>query len=476
MVMPTTQETARTAGEIPRLEEGAVAALQSQFRGELIQPGDEAYESARRVWNGAIDRHPALVARATGVADVQAAVRFARGQSLPLAVRGGGHNVAGTAVCEGGLVLDCSPMKGVWVDPLARTVRAQAGLLWGELDRETQVFGLATTGGIVTHTGIAGLTLGGGIGWLMRKHGLTSDNLISADVVTADGECLGTSEREHADLFWGLRGGGGNFGVVTSFEYRLHPVGPTVLAGPVLYPAGAAQAVLGAYRDWLADAPDELTTIVILRTAPPAPFLPREVHGRPVVVVAACYAGRIEDGERAVAPLRRLGEPLVDLLRPTPYVAHQGLFDATAPHGLGYYWKSEYLAPLSDEAIDVLVEHAWRAPTPMSFTIMFHLGGAVARTDPEASAFEDRRARHALVVNAVWSDPADADAAVEWARTFWQRVGAFSTGRIYVNFLGEEGPDRVRAAYGAAKYDRLRALKRKYDPTNFFRVNQNIAP
>jgi FAD/FMN-containing dehydrogenase len=476
MVMPMMQETARTAGEIPRLEEGAVAALRSRFRGELIQPGDEIYDSARRIWNGAIDRHPALVARATGVADVQAAVRFAREQSLPLAVRGGGHNVAGTAVCDGGLVLDCSPMKAVWVDPVARTARAQAGLLWGELDRETQVFGLATTGGIISHTGIAGLTLGGGLGWLMRKHGLACDNLLSADVVTADGECLRASEREHGDLFWGLRGGGGNFGVVSSFDYRLHPVGPTVLAGPILYPAEEARAVLGAYRDCLADMPDEMTTIVILRTAPPAPFLPPEIHGRPVVVVAACYAGRIEDGERAVAPLRRLGEPLVDLLRPTPYVAHQGMFDPTAPHGLGYYWKSEYLAALSDEAIEVLIEHAWRATTPMSYTIMFHLGGAVARTDPEASAFEDRRAGHAVVVDAVWSDPADADAAVAWARGFWQRLGPVSSGRIYVNFLGEEGPDRVRAAFGATKYERLRALKGKYDPTNFFRLNQNIAP
>jgi FAD/FMN-containing dehydrogenase len=344
------------------------------------------------------------------------------------------------------------------------------------LDRETQVFGLATTGGIISHTGIAGLTLGGGLGWLMRKHGLACDNLLSADVVTADGECLRASEREHGDLFWGLRGGGGNFGVVSSFDYRLHPVGPTVLAGPILYPAEEARAVLGAYRDCLADMPDEMTTIVILRTAPPAPFLPPEIHGRPVVVVAACYAGRIEDGERAVAPLRRLGEPLVDLLRPTPYVAHQGMFDPTAPHGLGYYWKSEYLAALSDEAIEVLIEHAWRATTPMSYTIMFHLGGAVARTDPEASAFEDRRAGHAVVVDAVWSDPADADAAVAWARGFWQRLGPVSSGRIYVNFLGEEGPDRVRAAFGATKFERLRALKGKYDPTNFFRLNQNIAP
>ena len=452
------------------------AAFQSQFRGQVIQPGDEAYESARRVWNGAIDRRPALVARATGVADVQAAVRFARDHGLPLAVRGGRHNVSGSAVCDGGVVLDCSPLKGVWVDPAARTARAQAGLLWGELDRETQVFGLATPGGIISHTGIAGLTLGGGLGWLMRKHGLAADNLLSADVVTAEGECLRATEREHADLFWGLRGGGGNFGVVTSFEYQLHPVGPIVLAGVILYPAAQAREVLGSYREFIASAPDELTTIAVLRRAPPAPFFPPSVHGQPVVVIGACYAGPVNEGERAVAKLRRFGEPLVDLIRPTPYVAHQALLDATAPHGLSYYWKSEYLPPLNDPMIDTLVEHAWRAATPESYTIMFHLGGAVGRADPEASAFEDRHAAHAVVIDAVWSEPGLASACIAWTRDFWDAVRPQATGRIYVNFLGEEGQDRVRAAYGAAKYERLRALKRTYDPTNLFQLNQNVAP
>jgi FAD/FMN-containing dehydrogenase len=476
MVTPRTQEIAKVTNETRRLEEGPVAAFQAQFHGEVIQPGDEAYESARRVWNAAIDRHPALVARATGVADVRAAVRFARDRGLPLAVRGGGHNVAGTAVCDGGVVLDCSPMKGRWVDPATRTARAQAGLLWGELDLETQVFGLATTGGIISHTGIAGLTLGGGLGWLMRKHGLAADNLLSADVVTAEGECLRASEREHADLFWGLRGGGGNFGVVTSFEYRLHPVGPIVLAGMILHPAARASEVLAFYRDYVASAPDELTTIAVLRMAPPAPFIPPEVHGQPVVVIGACYAGPVEEGERAVAPLRRFGEPLVDFIRPTPYVSHQALLDPTAPHGLNYYWKSEYLPPLSDALIDTLVEHAWRGVTPESYTIIFHLGGAVGRADPEGSAFEDRRAAHAVVIDSVWSEPARASACIAWTRDFWEAVRPYATGRIYVNFLGEEGPGRVRAAYGATKYERLQALKRTYDPTNFFRLNQNVAP
>ena len=458
------------------LDDATLADLAQHFRGELIRREDPPYDAARRIWNGAIDRRPALIARCTGVADVQAAVRFAHERDLVVAVRGGGHNVAGTAVCDEGVVVDLSPMKGMWVDPVARTVRAQAGLLWGELDHETQAFGLATTGGIITHTGIGGLTLGGGLGWLMRRHGLTCDNLLSADVVTADGEYLRASAEEHADLFWGLRGGGGNFGVVTSFEYSLHPVGPIVLAGVILHSAARAREVLRFYRDFTSTAPDDLTTIAVLRMAPPAPFLPTAVHGQPVVVIGACYAGPVEEGERAVAPLRRFGEPLVDLVRPTPYASHQALFDPTAPHGLSYYWKSEYLPPLSDALIDTLAEHAWRVETPESYTIMFHLGGAVARQDPEGSAFEDRRATHAVVIDAVWSEPAQASACVAWTRTFWEAIRPSSTGHIYVNFLGDEGQDRVRAAYGEAKYERLRALKRKYDPANVFRLNQNIEP
>ncbi len=472
---------ARSALETERCDatardDAALADLARHFRGELIRPGDPQYDAARRIWNGAIDRHPALVACCTGVADVQAAVRFARERDLLVALRGGGHNVAGTAVCDGGVVIDLSPMKGMWVDPAARTARAQPGLLWGEFDREAQAFGLGTPGGIITHTGIAGLTLGGGLGWLMRRHGLTADNLLSADVVTADGEFLRTSAGEHADLFWGLRGGGGNFGVVTSFEYRLHPVGPIVLAGVILHPAARARDVLGFYRDYIASAPDELTTIVVLRMAPPAPFLPPGVHGQPVVVIGACYAGPVEEGERAVAPLRRFGDPLVDLIRPTPYVSHQGLFDPTAPHGLGYYWKSEYVPSLSDALIDTFAAHAWRVVTPESYTIIFHLGGAVGREDPEGSAFEDRRAAHAVNIDAVWSEPARAPACIAWTRDFWEAVRPYSTGRVYVNFLGEEGQDRVRRAYGEAKYERLQVLKRKYDPTNFFRLNQNIRP
>jgi FAD/FMN-containing dehydrogenase len=458
------------------LDGGAIAGLSRQFQGALIRPGDAPYDAGRRVWNGAIDRHPALIARCTGAADVRAAVHFARERDLLVAVRGGGHNVAGTAVCDGGIVVDLSPMKGTWLDPRARVVRAQAGLLWGELDHETQAFGLATTGGIVSHTGIAGLTLGGGLGWLMRKHGLTADNLLSADVVTADGALVRAGADENADLFWGLRGGGGNFGIVTSFEYRLHEVGPTVLAGLLLHPAARAREVLSFYAEFIAGAPDELMSIVILRKAPPAPFLAKEIHGQPVVIIAVCWAGAVGDGERAIAPLRGFGAPLADVIGLTPYTSHQGLIDASVPHGLGYHWKSEYLRPLGDALIDTLVAHAWRAPTPECYAAVFHMGGAVARGDPDGSAFEDRRAAHAMTIDGVWSDPAASEACVAWVRGFWGAVRPHSTGRVYVNFLGEEGEDRVRAAYGPTKHERLRALKRRYDPANVFRLNQNIVP
>jgi FAD/FMN-containing dehydrogenase len=310
----------------------------------------------------------------------------------------------------------------------------------------------------------------------MRQHGLAADNVLSADVVTADGEFVRASAEENPDLFWGLRGGGGNFGVVTSFQYGLHSVGPTVLAGVLLYPAAKAREVLHSYRNFIAKAPNELTTIVVLRMAPPAPFIPESLHGQPVVVIAACYAGPVDEGERVIGPLRRFGKPLVDFIQPTPYVSHQSLFDPTAPHGLGYYWKSEFVPSLSDALIETLADRAWGMVTPESYTIIFHLGGAVAEQDPEGSAFEDRRAAHAVNIDAVWSDPARAPECIAWTRELWSAVRPYSTGRVYVNFLGEEGQERVKSAYGEAKYERLQALKRKYDPTNFFRMNQNVRP
>jgi FAD/FMN-containing dehydrogenase len=394
-----------------------------------------------------------------------------------VAVRSGGHGVAGHAVCDGGLVIDLSPMKGIRVDPVARTARAEAGVLWGELDRETQLHGLATVGGIVTHTGIAGLTLGGGIGWLMRKHGATVDNLVSVDLVTADGEVLTANEDENAELFWGVRGGGGNFGIVTSFEYRLHPVGPIVLAGPIFHPLEDAGEVLRFYREFVADAPDELTTIFNLRTAPPLPFLPEEVHGKPVVMVGACYAGAPEDGIEVVRPLKEFGTPIVDLLEPKPYTALQSMFDLSVPHGWHYYWKSIEVPPLTDAAIDTLVEHTFGLTSPKSYCIVFQLGGAIARVGADETAFSQRDAAHNVNINAVWTeDDPEGERHVAWAREFFSAMEPHARDRVYLNFLGDEGADRVRQAYGERQYERLVALKRRYDPTNLFRLNQNIEP
>ena len=451
--------------------------LRDSIHGLVIGPDHGGYDEARSIWNGAIDRRPACIARCTGVADVVAAVRFARERELPVAVRSGGHGVGGHAICDGGLVIDLSPMQGIRVDPAGRTARAEAGVLWGELDRETQLHGLATVGGIVTHTGIAGLTLGGGIGWLMRKHGATVDNLVSVDLVTAEGELLTASEDQNPDLFWGLRGGGGNFGIVTSFEYRLHPVGPIVLAGPIFHRLEDAREVLRFYREFIAAAPDELTTIFDLSVAPPLPFLPEDVHGNPIVMVGACYAGAPEDGIEAVRPLKAFGTPIVDLLEPKPYTALQSMFDPLVPHGWHRYWKSVELPPLTDDAIDTLVEHAFAVTSPKSYCIVFQLGGALARVAEDETAFSQRDAAHNVNINAVWTeDDVAGERHVAWARDFYSAMQPHARERVYVNFLGDEGAHRVRQAYGVRQYERLAELKRRYDPTNFFRLNQNIEP
>jgi FAD/FMN-containing dehydrogenase len=451
--------------------------LRDSIRGPVIGSGDEGYDAARAIWNGAIDRRPAYVARCTGVADVVAAVRFARERDLLVAVRSGGHGVGGHAVCDGGLVVDLSPMKGIRVDPATRTAHAEAGVLWGELDRETQLFGLATVGGIVTHTGIAGLTLGGGIGWLMRKHGATVDNLLSADVVTAEGEIVTASEEKNPDLFWAIRGGGGNFGIVTSFEYRLHPVGPIVLAGPVFHAIEDAPEVLRFYRQFIAAAPDELTTIFELSVAQPVPFLPEEVHGKPIVMIGACYAGSPDEGAEVVRPLKQFGRPIGDLLELKPYTALQSTFDPFVPHGWHRYWKSVELPPLTDDAIDTLVEHSSAPTSPRSYTIVFQLGGALARVGADQTAFSQRDAAHNVNINAVWTeDDPGAERHIAWARDFFDAMKPHSGRRVYLNFLGEEGADRIRQAYGAGNYERLVELKRTYDPANLFRLNQNIEP
>jgi FAD/FMN-containing dehydrogenase len=461
--------------DLRTIDEEATARLRARFRGELLLPSAAGYESARHIWNAVIDKHPALIARCSGVADIVAAVRFAREEGLVLAIRGGGHNVAGTAMCDGGLVLDLSQLKGVRIDTLARTARIQPGVTNGDLDHETQAFGLATTGGIASTTGVTGLTLGGGLGWLMRRHGLACDNLLSADMVTAEGTCITANRTEHADLFWALRGGGGNFGVVTSLEYRLHPVGPSVVAGLVLHPAERAREVLRFYRDYVAAMPDELTTIVNLRHAPPAPWLPPELHGRAVVAIMSCHAGSIEEGFEAVRPLKQFGPPLFDLLEPKPYVLHQRMFDDAVPPGLRYYWKSHYLRALSDQLIDALAEHAWRDTSARSYTLLFQMGGAVARLADDATAFASRGAPCGININAVWAAPEEDRDHIEWARAFFAATEPFSTGGVYVNFLGTEGEERIRAAYGA-NYERLAQVKARYDPTNFFRVNQNVRP
>ncbi len=463
------------AGET-KLDGAAVRELESAFRGELVRPDDAAYDEQRKVWNGSIDRRPALVARCTGVADVIAAVNFSRNGGLDTAVRSGGHSFPGLSVCDGGVVIDLGAMKAIRVDPEARTANVQAGVLWGDLDRETQAFGLATTGGIVTHTGVAGLTLGGGIGWLQRKYGLTIDRLISADVVTASGELVKASATENADLFWGLRGAGGNFGIVTEFEFQLDPVGPTVLAGPIFWPIEDSPDVLRFYRDWIADAPDELMTIVVHRKAPPLDFVPKELHGRLVVAVICCWAGSVEDGEKAVRPMREFRSPVLDLCQPKRYVDHQAMFDPSFPHGWHYYMRACDVDELSDEVIDITVEHASRIQSPQgTFPIWQIGGGAITRVDDDATAFNGRGAGHTYNLTAVTVTEDGFDAEREWARDFWSALEPHQTS-VYVNFLMDEGEERIRQAYGPAKYDRLKALKRHWDPENFFRLNQNIPP
>ena len=452
-----------------------LAGLRRAFRGPVVQPGDPDYEDTRRIWNAAVERRPALIARCTDVADVVAAVRFARERGLVTAVRGGGHNVSGSALCDGGLVIDLSLLRRVAVDPDRRIAAVQPGVRLGELDRACQPFGLATPAGINTVTGVAGLTLGGGIGWLMRRHGLTCDNLVAAEVVTAEGAVVRASESENADLLWGLRGGGGNFGIVTSFEFRLHEVGPEVAAGVVFYPAEQAREVLEAYAEYANGAPDDVTTIVSLRRLPALPAFAATLWGRPVVGIAACHAGPAAEGERALVPLRHLGTPLLDLIGVKPFLVQQALFDATVPPGWRYYWRSEYLRPLRGEAVDALVAHAWSFEAPMSYTLLFHMGGAVRRLSDADTAFTGRGATHAVNINMVQRDVSEPDDTT-WVRRLHDAVQPFSAGGVYVNFLGNEGDQRVRHAYGETKWARLVDVKRRWDATNFFRVNQNIPP
>jgi hypothetical protein len=453
----------------------AVAWLRARFRGALLRPGEEGYDEARRIWNGAIDRRPALIARCAGADDVVEAVRFAREHDLAISVRGGGHAVAGHAVCDGGVMIDLSLMKAVRVDPAARTARAAGGLLWSEFDRATQAFGLATTGGIISHTGIAGLTLGGGLGHLMRKHGLTVDNLLGVDLVTAEGERLRVDTESEPELFWGLRGGGGNFGIATAFEYRLDPVGPIVLGGPIFWNLSEAPAVLRFVRDLTPEAPDELGITLALMLAPPLPFLPSDRIGKPVIGLILVWAGDLAAGQQAIAPFRALGRPIAELVRPVPYVALQSMLDNGAPHGRHYYWKSHRLTTLSDDVIDNLVGQVEAITSPFSQIGGWAMGGAVSRVDPAATAVGEREVGFDINLAAGWlpTDP-DSERHKTWVRTGWETLRPHSVG-VYANFLSDEGVQGVEAAYGD-RLQRLTALKDRYDPTNVFRLNANIPP
>jgi FAD/FMN-containing dehydrogenase len=449
------------------------------FRGDVIVPGHHDYDDARAVWNGAVDRRPRLIARCGGTADVSAAVRFARDHDLEIAVRGGGHGVAGTAVCDDGIVIDLSVMRAVSVDPVERTALVQGGALWGDVDHETQAHGLATTGGIIGHTGVGGLSLGGGLGWLMRKHGLAVDNLVQAEVVTAEGEIVAASASDHPDLFWALRGGGGNFGIVSSFLFALHPVGPTVVAGPVFWAAEDTADVLRFYREFVTDAPDELGNIVRLGTIPPLPVVDEDLHFRPAIAVGSCYAGPVEDGARAVRALREFGTPLLDLVGPTLYVNQQSVLDDTVPHGWHYYWKAMNLRRLSDEVIDIVADHAYDATSPRTYSAMFHFGGAVARVPRDATAYPERDVDHNIIIDAAWlPEEHDTVGAAEtaWTRAFFDALQPHRAG-VYVNFLdSDDDASRVREAYGDDTYRRLAEVKAKYDPENVFQNNMNIRP
>lgn len=468
-------KVATITGKEAVIDAASCESLQAGLRGELLTPESAGYEEARTIWNAMIDRHPALIARCQGAADVMRCVDFAREHNLLVAVHGGGHNIAGLAVCDGGFMIDLSPMNSTWVDTQARKARVGPGVTLGDIDHETQAFGLATPVGINSTTGIAGLTLGGGFGWLSRKYGLTIDCLISADVVTADGKLVRASETENPDLFWAIRGGGGNFGIVTSFEYELHPVGPEVLSGLIVYSAKDSEKILNGLGKFASTAPDDLSVWGVLRKAPPLPFLPEKVHGTDVVALALVYLGAEKDGMPFVETLRGLATPLGEHVGVQPFVAFQSAFDPLLTPGARNYWKSHNLSELSDEAIQILIQYAGKLPSPQCEIFLAHLGGAVGRVDPEATAYTGRDANFVVNVHGRWDDPNDDDRCVAWAREFFETLTPCATGGGYVNFMTQEEGNRVQAAYGV-NYEKLVRIKKKYDPTNFFRLNHNIDP
>ncbi len=463
-------------GRQTTLTSEALDTLRGQLRGNLCLPGEPDYEKARSIWNAMIDRRPAVIIRAAGAGDVIAAVRVAREHGLKLAVRGGGHNIAGNAVCDGGLMIDLGPMKSVRIDPVRRTARVEPGVTLGEFDREAQAFGFVTPVGINSTTGIAGLTLGGGFGWLSRKYGLSIDNLLAVDVVTAAGELVHASEGENPDLFWAVRGGGGNFGVVTSFEFRLHPFGPEVLSGLIVHPLGPGKQLLQTYRRIMAEAPDELACWFVMRKAPPLPFLSAEVHGTEILAFALCYSGDIEKGKKAIAPLQSMGKPYADVVAPHPYVVWQTILDPLLTPGARNYWKSHDFTQLSDGAIDVLIEYAKRLPSPDCEIAFAQVGGAINRVPTEDTAYPHRNVEFVLNVHTRWSDASQDTASVAVARELFDKMAPHATGGVYVNFMPEDETQRVRPGAYGPNYARLAKVKAKYDPENLFRLNQNIRP
>ncbi|MEA5408854.1 FAD-binding oxidoreductase [Haloarculaceae archaeon H-GB2-1] len=460
--------------EIPETTEEAVSEFSATLRGTLIGPDDEGYDEARAVWNGMIDKHPVLIAQCAGTADVISAVRFAKEHDIPISVKGGGHNIAGRAVEDDALMIDLSPMKSVRVDPNAKTARVEPGVVLNELDHETQAFGLATPAGYNSTTGVAGLTLGGGWGWLSRKHGLTVDNLLSADVVTAQGELVHASEDENEDLFWGLRGGGGNFGIVTSFEFQLHEVGPTVLSGPIVHPFDDAEAVLSGFRDFAADAPNDATVWCVIRHAPPLPFIPEEWHGRKVVILATFYAGDMEEGEKVLQSVRDIGEPIADAVGPHPYAGWQQAFDGLAPAGNRHYWKSHNFVELTDEMIETFVEYGETIPTEETEIAIPHLGGAINEKPVGETAYPHRNAEFIMNLHTQWTDSDQDEECIAWARDMHEAMAPHATGGVYANFVPEQVGDQ-QAAY-RENYDRLVEVKNEWDPGNLFRLNHNVEP
>ncbi len=470
------QATIKTlTGSTLEFNEEILETLQHGLRGQICLPEEAGYDEARTLWNAMIDRRPGMVIRCNGTVDVIQAVKFAREHQLLLAVRGGGHNIAGKASCDGGLMIDLSSMHSVRVDPASKTARVEPGATLGDFDKEAQAFGLATSLGINSTTGVAGLTLGGGFGWLSRKYGLTIDNLLSADVVTAEGQLLQVSETENSDLFWAIRGGSGNFGVVISFEFQLHAIGNEVLSGLVVHPFEQAPGLLQKYRDYVKNLPDEMTCWVVLRKAPPLPFLPEEWHGREVMILAACYAGDMQEGEKVMAPMRAWGEPIADVISPHQFVDWQAAFDPLLTEGSRNYWKSHDFDVLSDGALDSIVDFAGKLPTPECEIFIAHLGGAVNRIAADATAYPHRDTEFVLNVHTRWGDASDDEKCINWARQFFDQTAEFANGGVYVNFMADDEAARVDGAYGS-NFDRLASIKSSYDPGNLFRVNQNILP